>query len=337
MKRLPESSVPTLIALPTGLPVGAVNVYFFPEPVPTLIDTGLKSNESLAALKKGLSALGFSLRDLQRVVISHPHVDHFGMAADIVAENDAELLVFEPTIPILVDFSQAWRQRGDYYLNVLFQKLNLSDETTNPIAEYYRTVEPVAASLPAERIVPVRAGEWLQLGDRRWQVLYTPGHSGHLTCYYQPETRQFISTDMLLAQTPTPIIEPPADRSTEYEPSLAQFLDSLAKIDSLAIDVTYPGHGEIFYDAHDLIARQRDRIRRRKEECLAHVRAGISTVEPILLKMYPHYPPQFRFAALWMLVGYLDLLRAENEIIRVERAGHWEYLPVDGYRENLKL
>ncbi len=327
MKRLPESSVPTLIALPTGLPVGAVNVYFFPAPVPTLIDTGLKSNDAFSALKKALTELGFSLRDLQRVIISHPHVDHFGLAADIIAKSDADVLVFEPTVSMLVDFPNSWWQRSEYYSNVLFPKLNLSDETTMPIAEYYRTVGPMASPLPADRIVPIRAGEWLQLGDLRWQILHTPGHSEHLTCYYQPETHQFISTDMLLAQTPTPIIEPPADRSVEYTPSLAQFLDSLAKVDSLAIEVVYPGHGEIFYDAHDLIARQRDRIFRRKEECFTYVQAGISEVEPLLLEMYPYYPPQFRFVALWMLLGYLDLLRAEGKVLRVEQDGRWRYIP----------
>ncbi len=327
MNSLPKSSTPTLIALPTGLPVGAVNVYFFSTPVPTLIDTGLKSKESLPALKEALAELGFSLRDLQRVIISHPHIDHFGLAAEIVAENNAELLVFEPTIPLLTDFPRLWRQQGEYYLDILFPKLNLSTGITDPIRQYYRMIESVADPLPVERVVPVRAGEWLQLGNHRWQILHTPGHSGYLTCYYQPETRQFISTDMLLAQTPTPIIEPPADRSLNYEPSLTQFLDSLAKIDALAIDITYPGHGEIFFDAHQLIARQRDRISQRKAECLRHVQAGISTIEPLLLEMYPHYPPQFRFAALWMLLGYLDLLRVEGAVLRVERDGHWEYLP----------
>lgn len=327
MTILPESSVPTLIPLPTGLPVGAVNVYFFPSPVPTLIDTGLKSPESLEALKTSLQTIGYSLNDLQRIIISHPHVDHFGMAAQIAAYNTAELLVFEPTIPLLTDFPRSWRLRGEYYLNVLFPKLNLSDSISAPIGEYYDMIELTADPLPAERVVPVRAGEWLELGDRQWQILHTPGHSEHLTCYYQPETRQFISTDMLLAQTPTPIIEPPADRTPEYRPSLPQFLESLTRIDALGIDVVYPGHGEIFYDVHDLILHQKDRIQRRKEECFQHVQAGVKEVETLLLKMYPYYPPQFRFAALWMLLGYLDLLRAEGKVLRVERGGRWEYLP----------
>lgn len=326
MTTLPESSVPTLIPLPTGLPVGAINVYFFSDPVPTLIDTGLKSKDSFDALVHGLSEIGFSLRDLQRIIISHPHVDHFGMAADIAAHNDAELYVFEPTIPQLTEFPQSWHWRGDYYLQVLFPKINLSDSVSQPIGQYYKFVEPMADALPKERVVPFRAGEWFQLGDRHWQILHTPGHSEHLTCYYQPETHQFISTDMLLAQTPTPIIEPPSDRTPNYTPSLPQFLDSLAKIEALDIDIVYPGHGDIFFDSRDLISRQRERIEHRKNECLSHVQAGISDVETLLLKMYPYYPPQFRFAALWMLMGYLDLLCAEGTVLRVERDGHWAYI-----------
>ncbi len=321
------ASQPIQIPLPTGLPVGTVNVYFFPGPVPTLIDTGLKSTESFAALQQALAMEGYSPADLQRIIISHPHVDHFGMAADIAAQNNAELLVFEPTIPILVDFPHSWHHRSEYYQHVLFPKLHLSDDVALPIASYYKTIEKTADALPAKRVTPVRAGEWIQLGNRRWQILHTPGHSAHLTCYYQPETRQFMSTDMLLHQTPTPIIEPPADNSDNYVPSLPQYLESLARIDALAIEVIYPGHGETFYDHHTLIEHQRARIRRRQQECLQYVRDGDATVEPLLIKMYPHFPPQFRFAALWMLLGYLDMSRATGDITRVDSNGYWQYFP----------
>ena len=41
--------------------------------------------------------------------------------------------------------------------------------------------------------------------------------------------------------------------------------------------------------------------------------------------MYAHYPPQFRFAGLWMLIGYLDLLQAEEKIVETTVDGILTY------------
>jgi hypothetical protein len=59
----------------------------------------------------------------------------------------------------------------------------------------------------------------------------------------------------------------------------------------------------------------------RKGECLALIEQGAQMVADLLLAMYPNYPPRFRFAGLWMVIGYLDLLQAEGQIEWVEEAG----------------
>ncbi len=323
----PHNSSPNLIQLPTGLPIGTVNVWFFETPVPTLIDTGLKSDSSLQALEQGLAKYGYRIGDLERIFISHEHVDHFGLAATLTKLSRATLFVFEPTVPALVNYSDYWNHRITFFRRQLFPKLGFSEQVLLPLVEYYDDVKNLADELPADRVQPFGVGEGFEWGNQSWQVLHTPGHCVQLTCFYQPDTRQFISTDMLLSQTPTPIIDPPTTPDQDYLPALPAFLRSLEKIAALDIDFVYPGHGEPFEDAHTLIRRQQSRIARRKNECLTYVQSGISTIEPILLAMYPHYPPRYRFAALWMLLGYLDLLCDAGDVIRVERSGVWHYLP----------
>lgn len=320
------SASPQKIELPTGLPVGTVNVYFFETPVPTLIDTGIKSAESENALREALAKLGYTIADLARVIVSHPHIDHFGLAAKIAEESHAEVWIFNSTVSWLVDYPKISQTRHTFYAKTLFPKIGLSTEVANPILDNFHTLENTADAIPKKYVRPFGAGDTFNLGGNDWQVLHTPGHSSQLTCFYQPETRQFLSTDMLLRHTPTPIIEASADPDG-YTPSLQQFLVSLAKIDALDIETVYPGHGDIFTDPHELIAHQKERIQLRKSECLQLIQSGINIVEQLLLKMYPHYPPAFRFAALWMLVGYLDILRAEKKIHRIKKNNMWYYLP----------
>ncbi len=320
------SESPRKIELPTGLPVGTVNVYFFDNPVPTLIDTGIKSTESENALRKSLAELGYTVADLARVIVSHPHIDHFGLAAKIAEESHAEIWVFNSTIPWLIDYPKISQARHTFYAETLFPKLGLSPDVAKPILDNFYLLESAADAIPQKYVRSFGAGDSFNFGGNNWQVLHTPGHSSQLTCFYQPDTRQFLSTDMLLKQTPTPIIEA-SDDPDGYTPSLQQFLTSLEKIDALDIETVYPGHGEIFSDPHALITHQKNRIQNRKTECLQLLQSGFDTVEAILLQMYPHYPPAFRFAALWMLVGYLDILRAENKILRIEKNKMWYYHP----------
>jgi glyoxylase-like metal-dependent hydrolase (beta-lactamase superfamily II) len=181
--------------------------------------------------------------------------------------------------------------------------------------------EAAADSVPSERIVPFNEHETLEMGGFVWQILHTPGHASSLTCFYQPDTRQFLSTDMLLPLTPTPIVEVPPNGQLKRVPSLPQFLDSLDRVEKLQCDIVYPGHGQPFDNPLEVIQHQRSRIAVRKGECLALIEQGAQMVADLLLAMYPNYPPRFRFAGLWMVIGYLDLLQAEGQIEWVEEAG----------------
>jgi glyoxylase-like metal-dependent hydrolase (beta-lactamase superfamily II) len=113
-------SQPQRLELPTGLPIGTVNAYLFTEPEPILVDTGLKSLASQAVLEAGLAAHQLSLVDIKRVIISHPHIDHCGLAGLIAARSQATIHILAAAQPWLIDYHQMWQQRTAYYRNQLF-------------------------------------------------------------------------------------------------------------------------------------------------------------------------------------------------------------------------
>jgi glyoxylase-like metal-dependent hydrolase (beta-lactamase superfamily II) len=79
------------IQLPTPYPVGPVNAYLLPGPPVTLVDCGPKSDQTLAALRDGLARADSDLAKIERLIITHGHVDHFGLAATVVAAGGAEV------------------------------------------------------------------------------------------------------------------------------------------------------------------------------------------------------------------------------------------------------
>ena len=60
------------------------NLYAVGKSLITLIDTGLKSAGTFEFVQGKLAAAGFSLGDIERIIITHGHMDHFGLAASIL-------------------------------------------------------------------------------------------------------------------------------------------------------------------------------------------------------------------------------------------------------------
>src|SRR3989441_2535198 len=82
------------ISLPTPFYIGPVNVYLIPEDPVTLIDTGPKTKEAVDTLRAALRANGLGVADIRRIVLTHAHEDHCGLARALRDEaKDAEVLV----------------------------------------------------------------------------------------------------------------------------------------------------------------------------------------------------------------------------------------------------
>src|SRR5205807_7462004 len=82
------------ISLPTPFYVGPVNVYLVAEEPVTLIDTGPKTKEASEALKEGLRRARLRISDIRRIVLTHAHEDHCGLAKALRDEaKDAQVFV----------------------------------------------------------------------------------------------------------------------------------------------------------------------------------------------------------------------------------------------------
>jgi glyoxylase-like metal-dependent hydrolase (beta-lactamase superfamily II) len=318
-------TAPVRLELPTGFELGTVNAYLFTGPEPVLVDTGLKSEASWAALQAGLARHQLTVADLSRVVITHPHVDHCGQARRIADQSQAEISIAGLGAPWLLDFTNRLAERTGYYRDRLLPLLALPPEASQWVLTYLDTLTTMVDAVPADRINTFLPGDTLQLGGLLWQVLHTPGHASAQTCFFQADTRQFLAADMLLARAPAPVTEKPAHENRPDTPALSQFLESLTMVEALDIDQVYPGHGKPFTHHRQVIQRQRDRIELRKAECLDLIAAGHHTVAALVANMYGLYPPKVHLTGLWMLIGYLSLLEAEGDIVRDMVDGVWFY------------
>ena len=88
--------------LPVNLPgIGHVNCYLLTdERGVAVVDPGLPSPASFAALEQRLRSAGYAVDDVHTAIITHSHFDHFGGAERLRILAGAEILTHETFRPV---------------------------------------------------------------------------------------------------------------------------------------------------------------------------------------------------------------------------------------------
>lgn len=325
---------PIRLELPTFFAMKTVNSYLFIGDKPTLIDCGEKTEETWLALESELSKYNLQIRDIKRLVITHAHVDHMGMANKVSEHSGAKVWVSDYVFDWAVNFREMWDRRTALMLSFLEARLGTAEASglvLKNMAGMFNKIHQVWDAIPAERLERFSVGQMLELGGAQWEVHYFPGHSITQTCFYQPNNQYLLSADMLLNRTPTPVIDVQPDNPSERVKSLSQMLDSYARISKMHIAKVFPGHYEPFEDAQGLIKDQVRRIHNRKLQCLELIKSGYTSFIGLYEKMYKG---SWNLATLAMLIGYLDILMDEGYIKPIEKDGYLQYFPIEEKIEN---
>src|ERR1700737_965137 len=78
----------------------------------TLIDTGLQTDESRQVLNQKLAAMKVRVERINRILITHIHPDHFGLAGELRERSGAELVIHRLEVPLMEPGSPAPEDRG---------------------------------------------------------------------------------------------------------------------------------------------------------------------------------------------------------------------------------
>lgn len=308
---------PIQIELPTVFETMTVNSWLIKGPEPVLIDCGEKSEKSWEALIVGLQKEGLKIQDIRKVFITHAHLDHIGMAAKITEHSDAEIWVSEYAYDWAVKLEEMLDRR-EVALKSAFDFVMPGSPFLKESTFGYKTLSPYWDEIPADRVKTFPMDGTVQFGDKDWEVIYVPGHCINQTCFYQRESQQLFSADMLLRMIAPPIIDAEIEAPYSRTMSLAMHVTSYQKLLDLPIGQVYPGHYQSFEGAHELIQRQLLKIESRKTQCLDLISEGVKDFQKLWESIYPGrlHPPSFL-----MVLGVIDLLLEEGKIARKELAG----------------
>ena len=249
-----------------------------------MVDTGMDSEEGFQALQEQIPNAGISPRDFSLIVMTHGHLDHFGLAAR------AQHLTGSP-IAI---------HRAD---------------ATNP---YVLTFDPQAPPPAAD--VLLEGGEELVAHSGLWTI-WTPGHTPGHVCIHDRERKLLFSGDHVLPVTTPNVSRYPSDEGNPLRDFIDAHL-ALAKLDVTMVHPAHE-HSFIglqrrideiiaHHDrrAEEILAAAADGPRS-EEEIAARIAWNVGT--------WDEMRPETRTMAVWETTAHLHFLVEDGRLFKEER------------------
>ncbi len=296
------------IPVPTPFPVGPVNTHLvLGEPL-TLVDTGPLTQDSWDALRAGLARHGVGVGDLERVLLTHGHQDHFGLAARIERAGKARLFGGR------LDRGHFRGRRNVGLLVGALARAGFGALERLAMVAMTAAVDHFAEPLSS----------WDELADGAvlpgdgWSVVVrsVPGHTPGSLTFEVPEAGVLLTGDTVLRDiTPNAIVDEDPERPGETFRSVSRYLASLASIEA-GESCLLTGHGRRIPDFGSHLARLEEKHAFRVGQIERALAGRPRTVAELCRKIFPTVRPMDLFLAYSEVLGFLmfleDLGRAER-------------------------
>jgi len=277
-----------------------------------LVDTGMRTEEVEAAWLTLEGRLPLE-HELQRIVVTHHHPDHFGMARWLAERYDVPVHMTEAAgaaaTAELTDRVVGLGQGSDGFVDRLGIEL---DEPMTAILRggIYRRI---VSGLP--RLERLDAGGHVAGADRAWQVSVHSGHAPGHACLLDPDGGLLISGDQVLPQISSNVSLYPSNEDADPLGEYLASLDSLAKLpeDTLVL----PAHGAPFAALHARI----EGLRAGHESRLGDIDSACSEPRPtmeIVAGLFPlqRLDPLNRLLATTETLAHLRYLELRGRVRR---------------------
>lgn len=290
-----------------------------------IIDTGWFEPEAFEDLKHELREHHINPLDIKRIIVTHIHPDHSGLAGPLRELTGAELITHEldsNRSPFALGGGLAVEQRSqirDWFVSngVTLEELRAGQQqNTRMAAAIQRYRAPTSDRL-------LKGGEILEAGDADLEVIWTPGHSpGHICLYDRANKRLYTGDHVLPVITPNVSLRP-----LESGNPLAEFLASLRKLESIEAEWALPAHEHAWQDLQgritDLIHHHELRLQEMLDAIGDEQRTPYAIASRIHwnLEPWPELPFFHRRLALSETLAHLVYLESENRVAREERDG----------------
>jgi glyoxylase-like metal-dependent hydrolase (beta-lactamase superfamily II) len=346
------------LAVPTPFAVGRVNCYLVEDEPLTLLDAGPNSATSLTALEASLREHGHAVEDLQRIVVTHQHIDHIGLVQILAERSGAEVCALDRLAPWLADYRRQMEENDRFSAEIMLRN-GIPQDVVHALRAVSASFRAWGAAAQVTR--PLAEGDSLQFASRSWLVLHRPGHSPSDTVFFDQDSGELFGGDHLIKHISSnplltkPLGPLPADAGKEDEregmkplgpvspaedtgdvqgeegaldgdsdrrpKALMSYLDSLRKTREMEPAIVYAGHGEPIDDHRALIDERFRMHERRAEKLYGLIAERPRNAYELAGEMWGNVAVTQAFLTLSEVLGHVDLLIETGRIAEREVDG----------------
>ncbi len=323
--------------LPMPPPLGHVHVWLIPTGNGWLMfDAGFPSPQGVDQLESEIQPLLSDGRRLEAVVISHYHPDHTAFAGRLQQAFGCDVYIHDADWQRM-QMMNAMRQADDGSGEVFqrrfssgwveslddheFEGEQSQDARDSMFSRMRDAMKDIDLPLPEPSIL--KGGELLEFGGRRFEAIWTPGHTeGHL-CVRDLDQNALFTGDHLLGRiTPHIGMWPDQERSP-----LPDFEQSLNLIQELNASIALPAHEAIIERPAERAAEILEHHQLRRRDMLNAASDGHHSVKDIAIQTFPKRAKDRMQLTMAMseTVAHLEALVEEGELNRAGDSVHRRY------------
>ncbi|HVN06294.1 MAG TPA: MBL fold metallo-hydrolase [Bryobacteraceae bacterium] len=306
-----------MLELPLPFSLGIINVYLVRlDSGYLLIDAGMQTEACFDALARALEGLSVDWRDIRRILLTHIHPDHMGLAVKLTGLTGAPLDLHAADYELLIEITDQDRHR-DWQQEVL-AAAGVPPELCARVQAAMADVQQNFRRLTPDRLLT--GGESIATKHGALEVIWTPGHSPGHVCLYDRERRVLLSGDHMLEHiSPNIGWQPGRD-------ALGEFLGSLDQIAALDIDLILPAHGAPFTGHREWVRKTQQHHAERCDRIVELVAGGATTAHLMVHGLWNRRlsPFHYRFA-IFEVMAHLEYLE-RRAVLREDRSNgviHW--------------
>ncbi len=309
------------LAVPTPFQVGRINAYLIDDDPLTLVDSGPNSAKALDELEQALAAHGRAVEEIGLLIVTHQHIDHFGLAAILARRSGAEVAALDTLAPYLGRFAEE-AELDDRFATLAMLRHGIPADMVTALRSVSATFRAWGAAVEVTR--PLGDGDRLELRDRTLSVLHRPGHSPSDTLFFDERRAVLLSADHLLAHiSSNPLLSRPLGADPELPAprpqALVTYMSSLQATRGMDIELVLPGHGPPITDHRALIDERMRLHERRAAKIQRLIAERPRTAHEIAQAMWGNVAVTQAYLTLSEVLGHVDLLLADGRVVEQEQ------------------
>lgn len=310
------------IEMPIPWSPWTVNSYLIEDAALTLIDTGPGTDEALEILEDSLEDLGYSLKEIERIILTHAHIDHYGLGNVINKLSSAKVFTHPYEKDRIVSrIDRYWKHNQKKFLR-FFDELDLPEEVLRHFQSLISQYTQLALPFPPKQVKELSHRQKIPFDRFSLEVFHLPGHSpGHIALMETKKKFIFSGDLLLLKNLPSPIVDLDWGSPWMKLKGMTVLANSIKKLEGLRVKQVFPGHWEPFDQTSYFVNQWIKNSESLQKDLLSLLGREEKTVYELTREAYQGVSDMATFNYLPEVLGILNLLVSQGKLVVEIRGG----------------